>query len=248
MRRVFRTFTALWQPMDDLATRNRRNNLTTGLIVCNLILCLIVGACWGLGVQPSAESWPYISFYAAEIVLILIFYAANAWFSRTIAANIVRSFAPPVEGSAVPPVDNPPPIPGFSIPLPVIGALNAMLVGFLTYFTGGPSNSPYAQILVAMLLVAEQTRNVDNSNHRDRPHRIIAVSLNEFRWFFALTALFYIPLGLLQWRYPVKVNTAPAGVTIGITAIIFLVGSVTNYLSVSARGRVTIMLPADDED
>ncbi len=112
-----------------------------------------------------------------------------------------------------------------------------MLVGFLTYYTGGPSNSPYAQVLVAMLLIAEQTRVVKDPDHEDRFWRIILVSVREFGWFFVLVAAFYIPLGFLQWQFPVKVPTAPVGVTIGITAVIFLAGSVTNYLSGSSRMR-----------
>lgn len=241
-------FTALWQPINDPVARRRRNNLTSGLILCNLIFCAIVAACWGFNVQEGVGSWSYISFFAGEFILILI-YRGNAWYSRTIAKGIADSLDShhPTTG-AVSVVDDTQPPPGLSIPLLAIGMMNAMLVGFLTYFTGGPSNSPYAQVLVAMLLIAEQTREVKDFEHQDLFRRIIVVSFKEFRWFFALTAVFYIPLAVLQWLYPVHVPTAPVDITIGITAVIFLVGSVTNYLSSSSRDRRIFLVTSPDPD
>lgn len=234
MKRASEAFTALWQPIADDAARRRRNNLTSGLILCNAIFCIIALGCWGLEVQNSVEDWPYISFFIGEFILIII-YRANVVYSRTIAKSISESLGSQSHPAEIAPVPDPPP--GLSFPLQAIGTLNAMLVGFLTYFTGGPSNSPYAQVLAAMLLIAEQTREVKDAGHEDRFVRMIGKAIREFRWFFALTALFYVPLGLLQWRYPVNVSTAPVEATIGITAVIFLVGSVTNYLSGSSRDR-----------
>jgi hypothetical protein len=236
VKRASEAFTALWQPIADDVARRRRNNLTSGLILCNVIFCVVVAVCWGLEVQENVEAWPYISFFIGEVILIVIC-RANVVYSRTVARGISESLGsqaiPPA--SALPVADDPPS--GLSFPLQAIGTLNAMLVGFLTYYTGGPSNSPYAQALVAMLLIAEQTREVKDPGHEDRFGRMIRKSIGEFRWFFALTALFYVPLGILQWRYPVDVPTAPVEATIGITAVIFVVGSVTNYLSGSSRDR-----------
>lgn len=232
--RIRDVFTALWRPMEDPVARARRNNLTSGLILCNLIFCGIAGACWALDVQKNVAAWPYISFYIGEIILIAMYYG-NAWYSRTIARGVAQALDPHPGVPVTAPQGDPPPPSGLSIPLQAIGTLNAALVGFLTYYTGGPSNSPYAQVLVAMLLIAEQTRIVKNTNHEDRFVRIIIVSVKEFGWFFVLVAAFYIPLGILQWQYPVEIATAPVETTIGITAVIFLVGSVTNYLSGSSR-------------
>jgi hypothetical protein len=250
--RARRVFTALWRPIEDSTARLRRDNLTSGLILCNLIFCGIAGACWALNVQKGVAAWPYISFYIGEVILIVM-YCGNAWYSRTIARGVAQALdtrphvsatvpddddPAPTPDDTPPPTDDPQPTQGLSIPLQAIGTLNAALVGFLTYYTGGPSNSPYAQVLVAMLLIAEQTRIVKNPDHEDRFWRIIVVSVKEFGWFFVLVAGFYTPLGILQLQYPVKIPTAPVGITIGITAIIFLVGSVTNYLSGSSRGRL----------
>lgn len=241
----------LWRPIEDSTARLERNNLTSGLILCNLIFCGIAGSCWVFNVQKGVAAWPYISFYIGEAILIGM-YCGNAWYSRTIVrgvaqildtgrqvpATVPRNYDPaPPPNDSPPLTDDPQPTQGLSIPLQAIGTLNAALVGFLTYYTGGPSNSPYAQVLVAMLLIAEQTRIVKNPDHEYRVGRIIKVAVKEFGWFFVLVAAFYIPLGILQWRYPVKIPTAPVGITIGITGVIFVVGSVTNYLSGSSRDR-----------
>lgn len=248
LKRSGEAFAALWRPIADETARQRRNNLTSGLILCNAIFCAIAGACWLFEVQSNVEEWPYISFFIGEGILIMV-YRSNAWYSRTIAKNIRQNFSSLAPASDSASVADPPPPEGLAFPLQAIGTLNAMLVGFLTYFTGGPSNSPYAQVLVAMLLIAEQTRNVKDRNHEDRIGHMIKKAIREFAWFFALTAVFYVPLGLLQWRYPVTVATAPAEATIIITAIIFLVGSVTNYLSGSSRDiPIFGMMPKDPDD
>jgi hypothetical protein len=95
-------------------------------------------------------------------------------------------------------------------------------------------------VLVAMLLVAEQTRTIKEPDQEERLSRVLTTPFKEFRTFLLITGLFYLLLGTPQWQYPIPVKTAPAGVSIGITIVIFLVGTITTYVSASSRSRQAV--------
>lgn len=220
-----------WKPIADKDKRDRRNDRALGLIVCNLIFLLIVVICFACGVQGKLTGAPKkleLYFIIGEVV-IMGAYAYNAWMSRTIGAQLLRSLGRDRE---IP--DGPA---GYSIPIEAFGVMNSFIVGFITYFTGGPSDSPYAQVLVGMLLIAEQTRNIAEPDEEENLGRVLTQPFIEFRTFLLITAAFYLVLGMLQWQFPISAKTAPAGISIGITLIIFMVGTITTYVSASSRSR-----------
>jgi hypothetical protein len=220
-----------WQPIDDPSVRDRRNKLTVGLLTCNAIFCVISGVCWALGIQEHVKTDAYQYFYLGEIFIALA-YIVNAWYSRDVVRGIVETLDPVYpEVSAGQSELIPPTVPGLSFSLKAIGAINAALVGFLTYYTGGPSNSPYAQVLVAMLLIAEQTHRVKGQYHNNRLRSIIRVCIHKYRWFFTLTFAFYAFLWYFQTHDPIEISTAPAEASALITLVIFLVGSVATYIN-----------------
>jgi hypothetical protein len=67
-----------------------------------------------------------------------------------------------------------------------------------------------------------------------RSQRCLVFS-REFGLFSILTIAFYTALWFFQWQLPVHVSTAPAEVAVLITLVIFLVASVTTYLSNASR-------------
>jgi hypothetical protein len=220
-----------WQPVADKGRRDRRNDRALGLIVCNAIFLVFVIICFQFGVQGKLHGAPthlWLYFTAGEVV-IMVAYAVNAWMTRTLTAQLLRGMGRTVE---IP--DRPA---GYSVPIEAFGVVNAFAVGFITYFTGGPSNSPYAQVLVAMLLIAEQTRTIKEPDEEEKLSRVLTQPFKEFRTFLLITASFYLVLGILQWRFPISAKTAPAGVSIAITLIIFIVGTITTYVSASSRSR-----------
>ena len=226
LTRIRATFRRWTKPINDPEAKQRRDDRVLGLIVCNIIFCLIVLICFECEVQGRARGHTETYFYIGEAIVGFA-YVVNSHLSRTFAAKLLRIFD---SSRAVPDTTS-----GFSIPTEAIGIFNAFTVGFLTYYTGGPSNSPYAQVLVAMLLIAEQTRRLRNPNEGGGLTTTLTIPFKEFRTFLSITALFYLLLGYLQWKYPIHISTAPAGVTIGITLVIFLVGTIANYLSGSSR-------------
>lgn len=235
MKRLYRRLTApicRWaKPIEDDKKRERRNDRALGLIVCNFIFLVIVVICFQCHVQGNLKDAPkYLQLYfVGGEVVIMVAYAVNAWMTRTFVAKLFRGIGRKREIPDVPS--------GYSVPIEAFGIMNSFAVGFITYYTGGPSNSPYAQVLVAMLLIAEQTRSIKEPDKEERLSRVLTTPFKEFRTFLIITCLFYLLLGTLQWKYPIPVKTAPAGVSIGITLVIYLVGTITTYVSASSRSR-----------
>lgn len=222
------------KPIADKKKRERRNDRALGLIVCNAIFLAIVLICFQCDVQGTLKDAPkHLQWYfAGGEVVIIAAYAVNAWMTRTFVAKLFRGLGRQQEVPEVPS--------GYSVPIEAFGIMNAFAVGFITYYTGGPSNSPYAQVLVAMLLIAEQTRTIKEPDQEERLSRVLTTPFKEFRTFLLITFLFYLLLGTLQWQFPIPVKTAPAGVSIGITIVIFLVGTITTYVSASSRSRKAV--------
>jgi hypothetical protein len=191
----------------------------------------IVLTCFACKVQGELTDAPkhLLWYFVGGEVIVMAAYAINARMSRTLVPQLLRGLGRDV---VVP--DSPS---GYSVPEEAFGVMNVFVVGFITYYTGGPSDSPFAQVLVAMLLIAEQTRTIKEPDEQERLGRILTQPFKEFRKFLLIICFFYGVLGLLQWQYPISAKTAPAGVSIGITLIIFLVGTITTYVSASSRSR-----------
>jgi hypothetical protein len=211
--------------------KQRRDDENHAIILTNLVFSLIVFICFRCEIQNGIKAGTAKYFYILEGITVFVCFI-NVHFPRTAPAFIIRLF----DQGYVPPSS---PSSGFSIPIGMIAIVNAIAIGVVTYYTGGPSASPYAQVLIAMLLIAEQTR-LPRNPHDGKLLHILCQSAKEFRPFLVVASLFYLPLGYLQWKYPISVSTAPAGVTIGITTLIFLVGTVANYINRSkTRGAPT---------
>jgi hypothetical protein len=128
---------------------------------------------------------------------------------------------------------------GFLIPLSVTVVPNAFAIGYLAYETGGPSNSPYAQVLVAMLVVAQQVKWVRPPKPPDRkiPFVNFVRAIKEYKLFLLVALLFYGPLLTLQAIRPANVSPARPGLSVGVTAVVFLSSTYITYLlDIGGRG------------
>jgi hypothetical protein len=236
------------QPVQDSDLKRRNEDRTYALVFSNIVFLVIVIFCFKaklqsdigyyahrVHIQNGISSHVAGTFYWLQGSAIMV-YIANEFLPRKLVGTHIFRFL----GKTKP---APTVVKGFSIPLGITVLLNAYAIWYLTYKTGGPSNSPYAQVLVAMLIIAEQTKVVAYTAHggspadHDGPFGILYASIKEFRNFLAVAALFYIFLLYFQWHHPVHVTHAPAGLTVGVTALLFLVSTVTNFLSGSGRSE-----------
>jgi hypothetical protein len=129
---------------------------------------------------------------------------------------------------------------GYLIPLWLTVLPNAFAIGYLAHKTGGPSYSPYAQVLVAMLLVAQQVKWVPRPAEPDKKNPFLKFgdAMMEYKLFLIVVMIFYAPLLILQSVSPANVSPARAGLSVGVTAVVFLFSTYITYLlDIGGRGE-----------
>lgn len=232
----------LW-PGQDPSLKQREEDRTYALVFSNFIFLLIVAVCVLCKVQHGV-AFHVLYFFAGFQVMVMIVYLLNEFWPHSLSGRLLRIFDGE-SGTVGPPTDEPdtPTVAtvdnrkGLGIPLWFTVPLNAYAVGYLTYETGGPSNSPYAQVLIAMLIIAEQVKIVRPLTHGAGPPQMLLNALKEFAPFLYFAAAFYAGLLVFQWQRPIHAKPAPAGLVVGVTALIFLTSTLSNYLTGALRHR-----------
>jgi hypothetical protein len=243
-------------PSDRIQRRNEGR--AYALLLGNILLTIAVFICFAFKLQPGQTDYKLIchgercfgvvhNLPGPAFSVFLIFVAAEI---GSVALYLFNAFWPENyeerlgEGLVLERSDYPDPTPGdkrkgFLIPLWVTVIPNAFAIGYLSYKTGGPSNSPYAQVLVAILVVAQQVKWVPPSTapRKSRTFNFIPAMI-EYRFFLLVAFIFYVPLVLLQIFLPADVSPAPAGLSVGVTVIVFAFSTYITYLlDIAGRGE-----------
>jgi hypothetical protein len=126
---------------------------------------------------------------------------------------------------------------GLHFPMAVTVLPNAAAIGYLVHATGGPSASPYAAVLIAALIISQQTRELESAEHGRNPFTDLRASAQAYAPFLIIAAMFYGALGLAQVIDPAKVAAAPGGLTIFIAIVLLVIGTLANYIIGSDRSK-----------
>lgn len=220
------------RPPPDEESQHQNEDRAYVLILSNMVLVAIALMGFALGFQQ----WPqhrsafavFVIFALFESAVIATYWACGFWPDNTfvrftrIMSNRDRLVWRQRKGLA--------------IPLPVVVLPNIYAVSYLTYQTGGPSNSPYAQVLVAMLLAAP-AKGVPEAVENESLLAMIWHAILAYRLIFVIAVLFYGPLLFLQALEPAKISPAPTGLTVGITGVVFVFSVVAGYVARATREK-----------
>lgn len=229
------------EPPVDADAQARNETLTYLLTFGNITLIPLVLLSAAFGFQhwsplKHTSAWHVFSSFAASEMAVVAIYIMIGFLPRNLAERVFDALRSSAENDQVYVSRRR----GLSLPVWTAVASNAAVLGYLTYETGGPANSPYAQVLLA-LLVALGTPQI-------APH--VAVSgdgggkrlmrqIKEYRQLLIVVGGFYATLLTMQILAPISVSAAPTGFTVAVTAWAFIFGLVTNSLADTIR--------ADDE-
>jgi hypothetical protein len=149
-RRLLLELEGWLRPPPDEESQRRNEDRTYALILSNIVLVMLAL----IGFIFDFQQWPqhrsafgvFVIFAFLELPAIAAYWACGFWPNNTFR-RLIQTVSDP-DGSLARQQK------GLAIPLPVAALPNIYAVGYLTYQTGGPGNSPYAQVLVAILLAA----------------------------------------------------------------------------------------------
>jgi hypothetical protein len=223
--KAFRALRPEGRHLRDPGQKQRDEDRTYALIASNVILLLLAFACFHFKLQHGISPQVKARFLEWDGIAIGAYIANEFWplklWRRFIA--MMPGSQPHGAGKGL----------GLALWAPVL--LNAYVVGYLTYKTGGPSNSPYGQILIAMLIVGQQMKNIQPARPNATTGEFFINAIKEFWIFAVIAAIFYAALLYKQETHPVDATTAPAWLVVGVTALIFATSSFANYLTRAIR-------------
>lgn len=244
--------------------QRRNEGRAYALFMGNALLVIVVFICFSFKLQSGQKDYKQLLCHGEHCVgvvhnlpgpsltVFLIFLSAEI---GSAALYLYNGFWPEDyggrmdEGFVLERDDHPDPPPrdarkGFLIPLWVTAIPNAFAIGYLSYETGGPSNSPYAQVLVAMLVVAQQVKWVAPPLATARRGGNFLAALKTYNLFLLVAAIFYIPLVVLQIFLPANVSPAPVGLSVGVTTVVFIFSTYITYLlDIGGRGEAGRDIP-----
>jgi hypothetical protein len=151
------------------------------------------------------------------------------WVHGFLPENLYRRIADAISKSSVDPDTDLYDKKGLHFPLWVTVLPNVAAIGYLVYATGGPSASPYAQVFISILIISQQTKQVEIVGRRGLTVDFRA-SGRAYAPFLLIAAMFYLALGVLQLVHSARVASAPGGLSVFIALTLLVVGTLVNYL------------------
>lgn len=233
----------------DTYTQLRNENRGYALIGANVVLVVMVLVCFLLKLQhitpvpipgcegkhpptackaaqlqanpPEPHFSVWLFFLVFEVVAVSLYWI-NAFLPSHLGTRVISSIGGTLSEASK----------GFQFPLGLTVLPNAYALGYLTFKTGGLSISPYAQVLIAMLIVAQQAK-------KDIPERevhwgfwrTLGTAMREYKPFLVVAGVFYGALLIAESAFtPPRVATAPAGLAFGLSAALFVIATIANYV------------------
>jgi hypothetical protein len=221
-----RTQATSLNPLTDTSlhpSRSSRRRLdedrTKALIIGNALLFIIFWCC--VDVQQGQNRHLLRNFAIADIACVALYvgnaFFSDGWIKRNMGGNDQERDK-------------------LFFPFWLVVTLNAVVIGYLVWQTGGPAKSPYTAIPTSMLVIGQQLRAIKAKPAAKRSLiRIVADAIWEFRLYVFVAGAFYGALLYLQDTHSQPVTGAPAGLAVGVAAALFFVSSMTNYITHSLR-------------
>jgi hypothetical protein len=170
---------------------------------------------------PAPHFGVWVHFLVFEAVSIMT-YGVNAFLPGNLGSRIISSIGGrPSDASK-----------GLQIPLWFTVWPNAYALGYLAFETGGLSTSPYAQVLLAMLIVAQQARKdiPEREVHRGF-FRTLADAARVYRPFLLVATVFYAVLLLAETIFSTPhVASAPPSLAFGFIGVLFVIATIANFV------------------
>jgi hypothetical protein len=213
--------------MDPPQRRLSDEDRTYAIVFINVLLALIVIVVRFFHPQSGVTAGVYMTF-AVLTFFTVVAYMGNLTSVYVRALRAFMAYEAP-EGREV------------FFPVWVFAVVNSIPIGYLIHMSGGILGSPYAQIPPALMIIGQLFRDIPPVTSEGPIARVLIRGAFRAYWGFLLGGVaFYAGLLIFQHIDGRYIGQPRAGLVVGLTAVLFVAGTFTNYLARGVRRPPTV--------